>query len=74
MAAILRVALCILLSLAAVRAITLPDTYYAKGSIQLPYAGIVEPYETWMDGRGRVSRIDYYGGIGKMAAAVACMI
>ena len=74
MAAILQVAFCILLSLASARAITLPDSYYAKGTIKLPYAGVVEPFETWIDGTNQVSRIDYYGGIGKIGAAVLCIV
>lgn len=66
--AVLRVAFCILLSLVVVGAITQPDSYYAMGSIMLPYAGIVEPYESWVDTKTGLSRIDYYNGTAQMVA------
>ncbi|XP_065192927.1 digestive cysteine proteinase 2-like [Sycon ciliatum] len=40
-----------------------PSMYYASGTISLPYAEIVEPYEAYIDGVGDRSRIDTYGGL-----------
>ena len=41
----------------------LPTTYMVSGTIELPYAGIVEPYEAWVDPENRRSRIDSYNGL-----------
>ena len=40
----------------------LPSRYHVSGVIQLPYAEINEPFETWIDVNLGFSRIDYYGG------------
>lgn len=41
-----------------------PDVvYHAKGTIKLPYADIVEPFEAWYDGKNMRSRQTYYNGM-----------
>ena len=40
----------------------LPTRYHVSGVIQLPYAEINEPFESWVDVEAGFSRIDYYGG------------
>ena len=40
----------------------LPPRYHVSGVIQLPYAEISEPFESWIDVTLGFSRIDYYGG------------
>ena len=40
----------------------LPSKYHVSGVIQLPYAEISEPFESWIDVDAGYSRIDYYGG------------
>ncbi len=40
----------------------LPPRYHVSGVIQLPYAEISEPFESWIDVEAGFSRIDYYGG------------
>ena len=40
----------------------LPSRYHVSGVIQLPYAEISEPFESWIDVDAGFSRIDYYGG------------
>lgn len=40
----------------------LPSRYHVSGVIQLPYAEISEPFESWIDVTLGFSRIDYYGG------------
>jgi hypothetical protein len=40
----------------------LPTRYHVSGIIQLPYAEISEPFESWIDVELGFSRIDYYGG------------
>ena len=40
----------------------LPSRYHVSGVIQLPYAEISEPFESWIDVELGFSRIDYYGG------------
>jgi hypothetical protein len=40
----------------------LPSRYHVSGVIQLPYAEISEPFESWIDVQAGFSRIDYYGG------------
>jgi hypothetical protein len=40
----------------------LPSRYHVSGVIQLPYAEISEPFESWIDVESGFSRIDYYGG------------
>jgi hypothetical protein len=40
----------------------LPSRYHVSGVIQLPYAEISEPFESWIDVAAGFSRIDYYGG------------
>ncbi len=39
-----------------------PLKYHVSGVIQLPYAEISEPFESWIDVELGFSRIDYYGG------------
>ena len=41
---------------------SLPSRYHVSGVIQLPYAEISEPFESWVDVDLGYSRIDYYGG------------
>ena len=41
---------------------SLPSRYRVSGIIQLPYAEISEPFESWIDVKLGFSRIDYYGG------------
>lgn len=41
---------------------SLPLRYHVSGVIQLPYAEIREPFESWVDVNAGFSRIDYYGG------------
>ncbi|XP_034017029.1 digestive cysteine proteinase 1-like [Thalassophryne amazonica] len=44
---------------------SLPDfgnTYHVKGVISLPYAEIIEPFESWFDLKAKSSRLDYYNG------------
>jgi len=41
------------------------DTYTVKGTINIPYAEIVEPFYAWYDKPSGRSRIDYYGGMVK---------
>ncbi|CAF0898668.1 unnamed protein product [Rotaria sordida] len=43
----------------------LPLRYHVSGVIQLPYAEISEPFESWIDVELGYSRIDYYGGAAK---------
>lgn len=43
----------------------LPSRYHVSGVIQLPYAEISEPFESWIDINLGYSRIDYYGGAAK---------
>ncbi|CAF3373464.1 unnamed protein product [Rotaria socialis] len=43
----------------------LPLKYHVSGVIQLPYAEISEPFESWIDSELGFSRIDYYGGAAK---------
>lgn len=43
----------------------LPSRYHVSGVIQLPYAEISEPFESWIDVEAGFSRIDYYGGAAK---------
>ncbi|CAF1256836.1 unnamed protein product [Adineta steineri] len=43
----------------------LPARYHVSGVIQLPYAEIREPFESWIDVQAGFSRIDYYGGAAK---------
>lgn len=43
----------------------LPSRYHVSGVIQLPYAEISEPFESWIDVDLGYSRIDYYGGAAK---------
>ncbi|CAF4334278.1 unnamed protein product, partial [Adineta steineri] len=43
----------------------LPLRYHVSGVIQLPYAEISEPFESWIDVQAGFSRIDYYGGAAK---------
>ncbi|CAF4593269.1 unnamed protein product, partial [Rotaria magnacalcarata] len=40
---------------------SLPLKYHVSGVIQLPYAEISEPFESWIDSELGFSRIDYYG-------------
>lgn len=40
----------------------IPSRYHVSGVIQLPYAEISEPFESWIDIESGFSRIDYYGG------------
>lgn len=42
-----------------------PTKYYVKGTLYLPYAEIVEPFDAWFDGENKRSRIDLYKGISK---------
>ncbi|XP_065192926.1 digestive cysteine proteinase 1-like [Sycon ciliatum] len=42
---------------------TFPTNYIAAGTIELPYAEIVEPYEAFVDGQNDRSRMDTYGGL-----------
>ena len=39
-----------------------PSTYHVVGTIKIPSASIVEPFEAWYAGKSNKSRIDYYGG------------
>ena len=41
----------------------LPKSYKTSGLIELPYAGIKEPYTAWVDSANSRSRIDAYGGL-----------
>jgi hypothetical protein len=41
---------------------SIPSRYHVSGVIQLPYAEISEPFESWIDVESGFSRIDYYGG------------
>ncbi len=41
---------------------SLPTRYHISGVIELPYAEIREPFESWIDVEAGFSRIDYYGG------------
>ena len=41
----------------------IPSRYHVSGVIQLPYAEISEPFESWIDVNLGFSRIDYYGGV-----------
>ncbi len=41
----------------------IPSRYHVSGVIQLPYAEISEPFESWIDVEAGFSRIDYYGGL-----------
>lgn len=43
----------------------IPTRYHVSGVIQLPYAEINEPFESWIDVDAGFSRIDYYGGAAK---------
>lgn len=43
----------------------IPSRYHVSGVIQLPYAEISEPFESWVDADAGFSRIDYYGGAAK---------
>ena len=45
-----------------IRETGLPSRYHVSGVIQLPYAEINEPFESWIDTDAGYSRIDYYGG------------
>ena len=38
-------------------------TYWANGTISLPYGDIVEQFEIWIDPAEKRSRIDYYHGM-----------
>ena len=40
----------------------LPHSYHVTGTILLPKADVVEPYEAWVDPEKGMSRIDYYNG------------
>jgi len=40
----------------------LPKRYRVYGIIELPYAEIHEPFESWIDVDAGFSRIDYYEG------------
>ena len=40
-----------------------PSIYHVTGTIKIPSASIVEPFEAWYAGKFNRSRIDYYGGI-----------
>ena len=42
---------------------TWPESYIAKGIINLPYAEIGEPFDAFYDGGNKRSRIDYYSGM-----------
>ena len=39
-----------------------PSRYHVSGVIQLPYAEINEPFESWINVELGFSRVDYYGG------------
>ena len=54
--------LCGLLTVAVAVVPQLPHAYHVTGTIYLPKAGVVEPYEAWFDPDKRMSRIDYYNG------------
>lgn len=41
------------------------ETYTVKGTINIPYAEIAEPFYAWYDKPSGRSRIDYYGGMVK---------
>jgi hypothetical protein len=41
---------------------SLPSRYRVNGLIQLPYAEIHEPFQSWIDVDAGFSRIDYYNG------------
>ena len=43
-------------------ALEFPSAYYAKGNIILPYGGISEPFEAWIDRESGKSRLDTYDG------------
>lgn len=55
--------LCCLVTVIVASGPQLPTTYHVKGTIYLPKATIVEPYEAWVDTNNGMSRIDYYGGM-----------
>jgi hypothetical protein len=42
--------------------LSFPAAYYAKGTINLPYGDIVEPFEAWVDMTAGNSRLDTYNG------------
>ncbi|WP_348240804.1 hypothetical protein, partial [Salmonella enterica] len=39
--------------------------YTEKGTLNIPYAELKEPFYTWFDSQAGKSRIDYYGGMVK---------
>lgn len=39
-----------------------PQQYTAEGTIYLPYAEIMEPFETVVDMTKKMSKVDTYGG------------
>ncbi|KAK2725587.1 hypothetical protein QYM36_000177 [Artemia franciscana] len=41
------------------------DYYILRGSLNIPYAEIVEPFSAWIDFEAGDSRIDFYGGMMK---------
>ena len=41
---------------------TWPNAYTVSGTLKLPYAEIVEPFQAFFDGQNGRSRIDFYGG------------
>ena len=52
--------LCCLVTVAVAIGPQIPHAYHVTGTIYLPRADVVEPYEAWVD-KG-MSRIDYYNG------------
>ena len=50
-----------LLTVAVASVPQLPRVYHVTGTIYLPKAEVVEPFEAWVD-IDRMSRIDYYHG------------
>ena len=64
--------LCGLLAVAVAAVPQLPHEYHVTGTIYLPKADIVEPYEAWVDPDKGMSRIDYYNG--KLASLVCHVV
>jgi len=54
--------LCYFVAVTAASGPQLPNAYHVTGTIYLPKADIVEPYEAWVDPEKGMSRIDYYNG------------
>jgi len=55
--------LCYLVTVVVASGPSFPTIYHVNGTIYLPKATIVEPYEAWYDPNTGMSRIDYYGGM-----------